>query len=244
MVGYNCLIEPQSILRSARVGDGCIVGARSVLCEGSMMEDGSILAPGSVLPPGRRVPKGELWAGSPARFVRKLSGHEQEEVPRLAELMSVLAYDFFREVLPNGTQWRKVRRLVFHRILMILSLYSTPAAAAAPLLPPAACSAAACSHLTLQNSPRRLLAGAPVRHGPAASRGARTLAGGCLIPPHVIRTHVLACARPAPVPAAAQIEAWRKHVTDSGEATWVDFRAAKYQMRLEHEAQLMEKMTS
>lgn len=76
LIGKYVTIEPNCVLRSTRIEDHCIVGAKSVLCEGSMMEPYSILAPGSVLPPARRVPEGELWAGSPARFVRKLTKDE------------------------------------------------------------------------------------------------------------------------------------------------------------------------
>lgn len=76
LIGKYVTIEPNCVLRSTRIEDNCIVGAKSVLCEGSMMEPYSILAPGSVLPPARRVPEGELWAGSPAKFVRKLTKDE------------------------------------------------------------------------------------------------------------------------------------------------------------------------
>ena len=41
-----------------------------------MVETQSILAPGSVLPPGRLVATGELWAGNPAKMVRKLTKDE------------------------------------------------------------------------------------------------------------------------------------------------------------------------
>ena len=36
----------------------------------------AVLAPGSVLPPGRRIPSGQLWAGSPAKYVRDLTKDE------------------------------------------------------------------------------------------------------------------------------------------------------------------------
>ena len=36
----------------------------------------AVLAPGSVLPPGRRIPSGQLWAGTPAKFVRDLTKDE------------------------------------------------------------------------------------------------------------------------------------------------------------------------
>jgi carbonic anhydrase/acetyltransferase-like protein (isoleucine patch superfamily) len=76
LIGNECIVEPGSVLRSCRLEGANIVGARSVLCEGSMMEFESVLAPGSVLPPARRVPAGELWGGNPARFIRQLTPTE------------------------------------------------------------------------------------------------------------------------------------------------------------------------
>lgn len=111
VLGKYVTVEPGCVLRSCRVGDYCLVGARSVLCEGSMMEEGSILGPGSVLPPARRIPAGEMWAGAPARFVRKLHGDEKDELQKMAEEVSKLAWDVSSEVLPYGGAWRKVEEL-------------------------------------------------------------------------------------------------------------------------------------
>jgi carbonic anhydrase/acetyltransferase-like protein (isoleucine patch superfamily) len=76
LIGDKVTIEPHAILRSCRVESKCIVGARSIICEGAVMEGESILAPNSVVPPARRIPEGELWGGNPAKFIRKLTAHE------------------------------------------------------------------------------------------------------------------------------------------------------------------------
>jgi carbonic anhydrase/acetyltransferase-like protein (isoleucine patch superfamily) len=103
-------VEPNCTLRSCRIQDHCIVGARSVLMEGSMMESYSVLAPGSVLPPARRVPAGELYAGNPARFVRKLTEDELQEAEALALEMWRLAAVHRDDELPYTTAWRGVER--------------------------------------------------------------------------------------------------------------------------------------
>ncbi|KAI8466894.1 MAG: trimeric LpxA-like protein [Monoraphidium minutum] len=108
LIGKYVTVEPNCTLRSCRVQDNCIVGARSVLMEGSMMESHSVLAPGSVLPPARRVPEGELWAGNPARFVRKLSEDDREEIRAVADEVRRLAWQHAAEELPHGTAWRGV----------------------------------------------------------------------------------------------------------------------------------------
>ena len=42
-----------------------------------------LLAAGALLTPGKRVPAGQLWAGSPARYVRDLKPGELEEMAYL-----------------------------------------------------------------------------------------------------------------------------------------------------------------
>lgn len=108
IVGKYVTIEPAAVLRSCRVGDQVVVGARSVLLEGSLVEDGAILAPGSVLPPARRVPSGELWAGAPAKFVRKLTGDEKDAIKTAAEAVWRLAAAQGADELPHGNSWRLV----------------------------------------------------------------------------------------------------------------------------------------
>jgi carbonic anhydrase/acetyltransferase-like protein (isoleucine patch superfamily) len=76
VIGKNVVVGPNCVLRSCRIDDNVIIGAKSALMEGSIVEENAVLAPGSVLPPARRVPSGELWAGNPAKFVRKLTKDE------------------------------------------------------------------------------------------------------------------------------------------------------------------------
>lgn len=108
VIGKYVSIEPAAVLRSCRVGDHAIIGSRAVLLEGSLVEDGAILAPGSVLPPARRVPTGELWAGAPARFVRKLTGDEKDAIKGVAEAVYRAAAAHRDDELPHGSAWRLV----------------------------------------------------------------------------------------------------------------------------------------
>lgn len=73
-IGKYVVIGPNCSLRSCTIEDEAVIGSRCVLAEGSLVEKHAILGSGSVVPPGRRIPSGELWAGTPAQFVRKVSG--------------------------------------------------------------------------------------------------------------------------------------------------------------------------
>jgi len=87
-----------------------------------MVESNAILAPGSVLPPARRVPEGELWAGTPARFVRKLTKDEKHAFEEIAETIRRVGWSHSSEVLPHGTSWRQVEQ--WRKGLVDKDLYS------------------------------------------------------------------------------------------------------------------------
>ncbi|KAG2443097.1 hypothetical protein HYH02_009511 [Chlamydomonas schloesseri] len=147
LIGEKVTVEPYAVLRSCRVEPKVIIGARSVVCEGAILESESILAPNSVVPPARRIPSGELWGGSPAKFIRKLTDHERDRVlDDVSTHYYNLAAMFRREALEPGSAWRDV-------------------------------------------------------------------------------------------------EAWRQKLVDQGEYEWINFREQKYLMRLQHEAEALEKLT-
>lgn len=99
-VGHGCQ------LRACTIEDECMVGMNSILCEGSYMEKNSILGASSVLAPGVRVPSGELWAGNPAKFIRKLTHEEIDAIVENAENYYRVALEHAEEFyLPVGTQY-------------------------------------------------------------------------------------------------------------------------------------------
>ncbi|KAG2651132.1 gamma carbonic anhydrase-like 2, mitochondrial [Panicum virgatum] len=111
LVDRYVTVGAYSLLRSCTIEPECIIGQHSILMEGSLVETNSILEAGSVLPPGRRIPTGELWAGSPARFVRKLTNEEIMEIPKLATVINDLMQRHFSEFLPYSTAYLEVEKL-------------------------------------------------------------------------------------------------------------------------------------
>ena len=58
-------------------------GCAKVLCLWLQVQQGSVVAAGAVVTPGKTVPSGEVWAGSPAKLLRKL---EEEETGFIAQV--------------------------------------------------------------------------------------------------------------------------------------------------------------
>jgi acetyltransferase-like isoleucine patch superfamily enzyme len=60
---------------AVRIGEGAFVGASCIILKGSSVGRRSVLGAGSVV--AGIIPDGEIWAGNPARLVRRLSAEEQ-----------------------------------------------------------------------------------------------------------------------------------------------------------------------
>ena len=68
LLGYT-IENGQLKIGRVTIGKRCFVGARSAVCEDTLMEDDSALEDLSLLPRGTVIPRGETWLGSPARQV-------------------------------------------------------------------------------------------------------------------------------------------------------------------------------
>jgi serine acetyltransferase len=65
----DVILNQQSVLKEIHVGRDCYFGANTVVTAGVRIGDGAIIGAGSVVT--RDIPEYEVWAGSPARFVKK-----------------------------------------------------------------------------------------------------------------------------------------------------------------------------
>ena len=81
-IGADVTIGHMSLLHACTLEDGAFCGMGAIVLDGAVIEGGAMLAAGAMLTPGKRIPHGELWAGRPARFARKLTPEELAGMPR------------------------------------------------------------------------------------------------------------------------------------------------------------------
>ncbi|MBI4031328.1 MAG: gamma carbonic anhydrase family protein [Proteobacteria bacterium] len=87
-VGHACL------LHACTVGDGAFIGMQACVMDGAVVEAGAMLAAGALLTPGKIVPSGQLWGGSPAKFMRALTDEDREHMRWSAAHYVDLAGDY------------------------------------------------------------------------------------------------------------------------------------------------------
>ncbi|WP_337996250.1 gamma carbonic anhydrase family protein [Oleispirillum naphthae] len=76
IIGDDVTVGHGAILHGCVLKDRAFVGMGATVLDGAVVE--GMLGAGALLTQGKRVPAGELWAGSPARFLRKLTAEEIE----------------------------------------------------------------------------------------------------------------------------------------------------------------------
>ncbi len=75
-IGSHITVGHQALLHACRLEDGCFIGMRAVVMDDAVIEAGAMVAAGALVTPRKRVPAGQLWAGSPAKYLRDLTPEE------------------------------------------------------------------------------------------------------------------------------------------------------------------------
>ncbi|MFN0047188.1 MAG: gamma carbonic anhydrase family protein [Sphingorhabdus sp.] len=72
LIGDDVLIGHNVLLHGCILEDRAFVGLSATVMNGAVIEGDAMLAAGAMLTQGKRIESRQLWAGSPARFVREL----------------------------------------------------------------------------------------------------------------------------------------------------------------------------
>lgn len=90
-IGSDITIGHGAIIHACTLEDGCFIGMGATVMDGVVVESQAMVAAGALVTPNKRVKRGELWAGSPARFLRHLTREEIAGFPRQAAHYAELA---------------------------------------------------------------------------------------------------------------------------------------------------------
>ncbi len=94
IVGDDVTVGHGAILHGCVLEDRSFVGMGSTILDGAVVESGGMLGACALLTQNKRVPSGELWGGSPAKFLRKLRPEEIENfVPHAGHYVE-LAHEY------------------------------------------------------------------------------------------------------------------------------------------------------
>ncbi|WP_262691690.1 gamma carbonic anhydrase family protein [Kordiimonas aestuarii] len=91
LVGDDVLIAHMAMLHGCTLEDNAFVGMGAIVMDNTVVERDGMLAAGAMLTPNKTVRSGELWGGSPAKFMRHVTDAELEKNRSMAEHYRKLA---------------------------------------------------------------------------------------------------------------------------------------------------------
>lgn len=94
LIGSDVTIGHQCLIHACTLEDYSFVGMGATVLDGAVVESRAMVAAGSMVTPGKVVKAGELWAGSPAKYMRDLTDKDYEMFDRTASHYWELAQSF------------------------------------------------------------------------------------------------------------------------------------------------------
>lgn len=91
-IGNYVSVAHRAIIHGCTIHDRVLVGMGSIIMDDAVIESDSIIAAGAVVTKGTVVPQGSIYAGNPARLLRKVDQQLLEgEIERIASSYTMYA---------------------------------------------------------------------------------------------------------------------------------------------------------
>lgn len=91
VIGDEVLVGHLALLHGCTLEDRAFVGMKACVMDGVVVESEAMVAAGALVTPGKRVRRGELWAGSPAKFLRPMNDADLAMIHRMSGWYAGLA---------------------------------------------------------------------------------------------------------------------------------------------------------
>jgi len=79
VIGDGVTIGHRALIHACTIDDGAFVGMAATVMDKARVESRAMVAAGALVTPGKTVAGGQLWGGSPARFMRELKDAEMAD---------------------------------------------------------------------------------------------------------------------------------------------------------------------
>ncbi|MCC7487177.1 MAG: gamma carbonic anhydrase family protein [Burkholderiales bacterium] len=97
----NVSVGHMAMLHGCTVGEGSLVGIKSVILNGAKVGRNCLIGANSLITEGKVIPEGSMVLGSPGRIVRQLTPEEIAGVNRIAASYSARYKRYRQELRPD-----------------------------------------------------------------------------------------------------------------------------------------------
>ena len=97
IISDNVTIGHNATIHACEIGANSLIGMGAVILDQTKIEEFCLIAAGALVTPGTFVKSRELWAGSPAKFVRKISEKEEKLLINTPNVYFNLSEEFLKK---------------------------------------------------------------------------------------------------------------------------------------------------
>lgn len=77
-IGDEVTVGHMTLLHACTIGTRAFIGMKACVMDDARVEDEAMVAAGALVTPGKIIPSGQLWGGSPAKYMRDLTDKERD----------------------------------------------------------------------------------------------------------------------------------------------------------------------
>ena len=92
-LGKNVSVGHMAMLHGCTIGDGCLIGIKSVIMNGAVIGRNCLIGANTLVAEGKTIPDGSLVLGSPGKVVRQL---EADQIAYINEISDHYVRNFKR----------------------------------------------------------------------------------------------------------------------------------------------------
>ncbi|MGZ5138706.1 MAG: gamma carbonic anhydrase family protein [Burkholderiales bacterium] len=100
-LGKNVSIGHMAMLHGCTIGDGSLIGIKSVILNGAIIGRNCLIGANSLIAEGKKIPDGSLVLGSPGKVVRRLTEDEIREIHENSADYAARAKVYAAELKPD-----------------------------------------------------------------------------------------------------------------------------------------------
>ncbi len=80
VIGDRVSIGHMALIHACTLEEDSFVGMKACVMDGAVVEKGALVAAGALVTPGKCVGAGQMWAGSPAKYIRDVNDQDLEMI--------------------------------------------------------------------------------------------------------------------------------------------------------------------
>jgi len=96
-IGDDVSVGHNVVIHGAKIENGALIGMGAIILDHAVIGEGAIIAAGSVILSGTQVEPGSIYAGVPAKFVKKVDSDQAKEINQKIAKNYLMYSGWFKE---------------------------------------------------------------------------------------------------------------------------------------------------